>query len=195
MQYKSKPSIQQDNKSHFVTITNKNDNPKAVVISGRLGHSVVAIQDIRCGEFIAGFYGEIFEAGDALSLPKHVVNHAIQFEENKWRDSVTGGMARNFNHSCSPNCGISGLFDVVAIRDIKAGVELTWDYGMTEDSNWVVPGGKCLCDAKNCRGTILPYRKLSQLDLVRYAKHTSAWLLKKYSGTNFIASNYFKKSP
>lgn len=56
------------------------------------------------------------------------------------------------NHSCDPNTRYSGL-DVVAIRDIAAGEELTLDYGTLCDEN--MAPFDCQCGAPNCRGRIV----------------------------------------
>ena len=159
----------------------KTDNPKVEVRRhDQFGQGVFAKEDLAQGEFIAGFYGEVYEVENALAIPTVAVNHAIQFSENKWRDSLTDGAARHLNHSCNPNCGLSGLFDLVAMRDINAGEELRWDYAMTDDSNWEVPGGRCLCGTPSCRGRIVPYRELTAEEQQEYLNYTSAWLIRKY---------------
>jgi hypothetical protein len=53
------------------------------------------------------------------------------------------------NHSCDPNTAYSGL-NLIALRDIRRGDELTIDYGSNADA---APFG-CQCAAGNCRGTI-----------------------------------------
>lgn len=60
------------------------------------------------------------------------------------------------NHSCNPNCGFRGQIVLVAIRDIQAGEEVTYDYAMT-DANWndaIYQEMECLCGTDNCRNTI-----------------------------------------
>src|SRR5688572_28587188 len=32
------------------------------------------------------------------------------------------------NHSCNPNCGVNPNFEVFALKDIRKGEELFWDY-------------------------------------------------------------------
>lgn len=39
------------------------------------------------------------------------------------------------NHLCNPNVGVRGEITFVAMRDIKAGEELTTDYAMIDDDN------------------------------------------------------------
>jgi hypothetical protein len=63
------------------------------------------------------------------------------------------GIARYINHSCHPNCTteeIDGRIWVSALRDIKPGEELSYDY-MLYDGEGHAP---CRCGAKKCRGTM-----------------------------------------
>lgn len=48
------------------------------------------------------------------------------------------------NHSCDANLGLRGEIMFVAIRDIRAGEELTHDWAMTDDDNYLV---ECKCGA------------------------------------------------
>ena len=63
------------------------------------------------------------------------------------------GMAMFVNHSCDPNCEtdeIDGRVYITAIRKIKAGEELTYDY-------WLYDGdddAPCHCGSKKCRGSM-----------------------------------------
>ena len=77
--------------------------------------------------------------------------------------SVGGNEARFINHSCNPNCNVReqrGRIFIHALRNIKAGEELSYDYRLETDDD--VPRTKaieaearCRCGAKNCRGTLL----------------------------------------
>src|SRR5690349_27177 len=77
---------------------------KVALRSSRFGRGVYATRAIARGEVVLAFDGPVYEARHALDLPPQAVNHAIQFAENKWRDS--DGIARFINHSCEPNCGM-----------------------------------------------------------------------------------------
>ena len=61
------------------------------------------------------------------------------------------------NHSCDPNTGFSGL-DVVALRDINTGEELTIDYVTFCDQH--MPPFDCQCGSPKCRGRITGWRGL-----------------------------------
>lgn len=63
--------------------------------------------------------------------------------------------ARYINHSCNPNCEsdiIRNKIWIIAIRDIKKGEELSYNYGYDFDSYEDHP---CRCGSYNCVGYIL----------------------------------------
>ena len=66
-----------------------------------------------------------------------------------------GNPARFLNHSCAPNCEAQrrgGRIWIVALRDIPAGEEITFNYGYTLDEYREHP---CHCGAPECAGWIL----------------------------------------
>ncbi len=144
--------------------------------TNRFGKCVVANDYILKGEIIAGFDGDEHEAEKCLDLPKNVADHAVQFEEHKWRESK--GNAQYLNHSCEPNCGIKGLFTIVAMRDLQKGEELMWDYDMTEDSDWRM---ECLCGTASCRKLIGAFGLVPEEVRYKYRGYISEWLVKKYN--------------
>jgi SET domain-containing protein len=80
------------------------------------------------------------------------------------------------NHSCNANLGIRGEITFVAMRDIRAGEELTHDWAMTDDDDYSV---ECECGAPNCR-RILTGKDWQRPELQkRYAGYFSAYLARK----------------
>jgi hypothetical protein len=59
-----------------------------------------------------------------------------------------------FNHSCEPNAGIKGQIFLIAMRDIRKGEEVTFDYAMClhETKEARQYRMKCRCESPNCRG-------------------------------------------
>jgi uncharacterized protein len=148
------------------------DNPKVILKEGeKFGKAVFAVEKIIKNEVVASFDGEIYPGGDPRWTDE-LRDHTIQFEEKKWRDSK--GIARWLNHSCNPNCGIKDLFKVVAMRDIQAGEEITWDYEMTEKHPWWRM--KCECGADDCPKIIGNYEQMPQKIRDRYKGYVSEWL-------------------
>ncbi|HLH08039.1 MAG TPA: SET domain-containing protein-lysine N-methyltransferase [Terriglobales bacterium] len=63
------------------------------------------------------------------------------------------GTAAFINHSCDPNCEteeIDGHIWITAIRNIKAGEEITYDYNLFDGEGEAT----CYCGSKKCRGTL-----------------------------------------
>ena len=80
------------------------------------------------------------------------------------------------NHSCDPNIGVRGEVTLVAMRDIRAGEELTHDWAMTDDDDYSL---KCNCGAPDCR-KILTGKDWQRPDLQRrYAGYFSVYLARK----------------
>ncbi len=160
------------------SLINKMDNSKVIVAKTKLiGKGLFAKEDIKKGEIIADWEGgKVYEAERCSDLPKNVADHAIQFAEHKWID--TNRLGRYANHSCEPNCGIKSRFQLVAMRNIKRGEWCTWDYEMTEDSNWRM---ECKCGAFLCRKIIGAYRNMPEKIRKKYEGYISEWLIEKYS--------------
>lgn len=81
---------------------------------------------------------------------------------------VRGNDARFINHSCNPNCETviegSRVF-IDAIRSIKPGEELGYDYQLTWESTddpAELALYACRCGAKRCRGTMLDREPLDK---------------------------------
>jgi uncharacterized protein len=137
----------------------------------KFGRGVYAKQKIKKGEVVAVFDGPFYD-DEFDDWTKDLLNHTIQCGKALWRDSK--GLARYLNHSCEPNCGIKGRFKVVTMRAIKPGEQLTWDYEMTEKSDWWKL--KCKCGAPSCRKVIGNYRNLPLKLRKKYKGFISTWL-------------------
>jgi uncharacterized protein len=148
------------------------DSAKVTVKRTKYGRGVFATGTIRRGEIVAEFDGPIFD-DDFDGWNEDLRNHAIQIGKALWRDS--NGVARLINHSCEPNCGIKKLTKIVAMRTIHPGEEITWDYEMTEKSDWWRM--RCRCGAPTCRKRIGNYKNLPKEKRRKYEGYISEWLL------------------
>jgi uncharacterized protein len=80
------------------------------------------------------------------------------------------------NHSCNPNIGMRGEITFLAMRDIRAGEELTHDWAMTDDDDYSI---QCNCRSSTCRDT-LTGKDWQRPELqARYRGYFSAYLAKK----------------
>lgn len=74
------------------------------------------------------------------------------------------GMAAFVNHSCEPNCETDesdGHVWIVALRDIAAGEELTYNYNLYDGED--LNDAPCCCGAKKCRGTMYEPAEIARL--------------------------------
>lgn len=71
--------------------------------------------------------------------------------------NIRSNLARYINHSCRPNCeaiGPSGKVFIFSRKRIKAGTELTYDYGKEYFERFIRPKG-CRCDKHSTNSAIV----------------------------------------
>ena len=139
----------------------------AVRRSGVHGNGVFAARALTAGEVLIEYVGEIIDWEEALRRHPHnpaEPNHTFYFhiEGGNVIDANVGGNAsRWINHACEPNCESDeqdGRVFIKALRDIAAGEELFYDYGLVIDERYTAKLKKeyaCRCGAASCRGTML----------------------------------------
>ena len=135
--------------------------------SGVHGKGVFALQNIPEGETLIEYVGEIIswkEAQRRHPWNPEDPNHTFYFHVDDKRviDAAVGGnAARWINHSCEPNCEadeVEGRIFIKSLRNIKAGEELSYDYGLIIDEPYtrkLKAEYPCWCGSKDCRGTLL----------------------------------------
>jgi SET domain-containing protein len=132
------------------------------------GRGVFALRTIRKGTRIVEYKGDVTTWSIARKRPDsdpENPHHTFIFEraDGKVIDAGRGGnAARWINHSCQPNCETSeeedGRVFVEALRTIRAGEELTYDYQLTVDGRLGRKSREayaCHCGAPRCRGTMI----------------------------------------
>ncbi|MFI4869223.1 MAG: SET domain-containing protein [Steroidobacterales bacterium] len=139
------------------------------------GRGVFALRRIRKGTRIIEYLGDRVSHRQADRRYEHKDindNHTFLFivDRNVVIDGgANGNDARFINHACDPNCE-SVIEDrrvfIEAIRTIRPGEELTYDYQIGRDRTDppnVDAIYACRCGAQRCRGTMLwpPKRGLS----------------------------------
>ena len=135
--------------------------------SGVHGKGVFALVPIKKGELILEYTGEVITWPEALRRHPHdpsQPDHTFYFHLNDELviDGNVGGNASKWiNHSCAPNVEAddeSGQVYLLALRNIKPGDELFFDYGLVIEERYTPALKKrfeCRCGAKTCRGTML----------------------------------------
>ena len=85
---------------------------------------------------------------------------------------------RYWNHSCNPNTYVRTRADsfpnLIALREIKTGEEITYSYWMSEFS-WSKDAdennAKCKCGEKKCKKKILSFSQLSRAERLKLIKN------------------------
>ncbi len=120
--------------------------PKKVAVKrSKAGLGLFAEEDIKRDEFIIEYTGELLTTEESDDRPNKYL-----FEVNsRWTidGSPRSNIARYINHSCRPNCepDIFGhKIKIYAIKNIKAGEELGYDYGKDHWNEYIKPHG-CKC--------------------------------------------------
>jgi uncharacterized protein len=157
-------------------------SPKTEVRESKIhGRGLFAIAEIAKDEIVAVKGGHIV---DRKTLRQRITPRLgpveIQIDDDLFIAPVTEEERElsmlYLNHSCNPNLGMRGEITFVAIRDIRAGEELTHDWAMTDDDDYSV---ECNCGAPDCR-KILTGKDWRRPDLQRrYAGYFSAYLARK----------------
>ena len=131
------------------------------------GRGVYATRTIRKGTRIIEYLGERIshaEADRRYERKGDDDGHTFLFIASRRTvidAGVNGNEARFINHSCDPNCETvieNGRVFIEAIRHIRAGEELGYDYQLTWESTddpVELALYACRCGAKRCRGTML----------------------------------------
>ena len=105
----------------------------------------------ECAGIEAG--GALYSTRAARELRAKIGDYSHQIGEvTHWGPKNRGDICLldRMNHGCEPNVGFQGDMTFVALRDIKPGEEVVWDYAMSESDP--AYGFECRCGAITCRG-------------------------------------------
>jgi len=144
--------------------------------SGIEGKGVHTNRGYKPGEIVLQPEGEIVHARDVDwdSLGEAGMNY-LQVSQWKYLEP-TDSRLRFLNHSCDPNLGyksLEGRVSFVAIKQIREGDEVKFDYSTTMLEEWdedVSTLEKCECGSRYCRGVIGDFRNMPKKDQDRYIK-------------------------
>ena len=116
------------------------------------GNGIYSLEPIKKGELVAVFGGVVYEWDAFIHLPDRERSLCIQVEDRHFLVPRPIGEGDYVNHSCNPNAGLSGQIGLVAMRDIKIGEEVCFDYAMSDTMPY--DEFECGCGSSNCRGKI-----------------------------------------
>jgi len=154
------------------------DADKFVLKKNKKGLGIYAARPFRKGAVIHVLTGR-------ASTPKSIYYHEADFKRGIIDPMQVGSSSYLkldsfsvlFNHSCDPTAGVRGRSTLFALRDIRKGQEITFDYSTTiDESFW------CQCGSKKCRGVIYDFFALPPRQQFHYyrAGALPSFLEKKY---------------
>jgi len=135
-------------------------------------NALFALQSFQPGEVIAEFW-----AGTIAAEPTYLT---VQVDTGK-HITLQPEFLQYINHSCDPNVFFdTTLMQLVALRELRAGDEMTFFYPSTE---WkMTQSFNCYCGSSNCLGDI------------RGASYLSDDVTKQYRFTDFIQQQLAKRA-
>jgi cephalosporin-C deacetylase len=132
------------------------------------GHGVFATASIPADSDLIRYHGPLLRY--AQTSPETL---AVQVGPDLYL-GASGGPDDFVNHSCSPNAGLVIVGEdgadvrLVALRDIKPGEQVTFDYSTTMDEDDFE--FDCRCGAAGCRGRMRDFKHLPAELKQRYAE-------------------------
>lgn len=153
--------------------------------AGEKGWGSFVVEPISKGETVAAFGGWIVSR-DLLSTMSHDrQGRSIQVDEDLYLvSSDTPEPGDMLNHSCEPNCGLSGSSLLVAMRDIEPGEELAFDYAMCDASDY--DEFRCLCGQLTCRELVTGSDWRDPALQAKYAGYFSPYMVKRLAAIGVV---------
>ena len=129
--------------------------------SGLHGRGLFAARDLQAGEKLIEYTGKRYGKGEHPEMGDDGVTKFLGLSDGTGIDGT--GWAALANHGCDPNCELQEEESprgklrawLHALRDIKQGEELVWDYRLDVRSHKAAYADwACACGAEECRGTM-----------------------------------------
>lgn len=155
--------------------------------TAKYGKGIFAVKDIAKDETLIVMGGFIIDIEQENNLNEFQIDKPIEISaEFSFCPQVPEDMDRMpqhyVNHSCDPNTGFKGSNFMVAMKNIKEGEEILYDYAMIIASNpesenyFEMP---CECGSTRCRKTINEEGWMNTELQERYAGYFQYYIEKK----------------
>ena len=150
--------------------------PKAQMrVTPGKGSGGFAISKISKGEIVASFGGNVINQSELTNYSADRVSRSLQLNIDTYLLSGAVPEAGDMiNHSCEPNCGMAGTSSVQALIDIEIGEELSFDYAMSDSSQY--DEFNCACGKDKCREKITGMDWQKKDLQAKYSKYFSAYV-------------------
>jgi len=118
----------------------------------KFGKGIFAMKDLPAYTNLFYISGKEMNFEETIALASRE-SHAMQTDIRKY--ILVEPPFLYSNHSCDPNCGINEDFQLITIKPVAKGEELTWDYSTSMlERHWTL---HCHCEAPFCRKIILDF--------------------------------------
>lgn len=138
------------------------------------GKGLFAATPFKKGERIMRMSGKrVTDAGMSRLIRARKYRYDDPFEIGNGKYIALDAVPLAANHSCNPNAGIRGTDQLVALRAVRPGDEITYDYATTvgDTASYETPWTmRCRCGANRCRKVIGNWRTLPTARLRFYQR-------------------------
>jgi hypothetical protein len=128
-----------------------------------IGRGLIAAESLPESTVVERLEGRVVPYS---KIPETELRNAFELDDDRWL--VPQSDARYINHSCSPSCYISGKLDVITLRKVLRGEELTIMYNEVTIEQYMSKGSvlplwddrrsfDCRCGVPRCLGRIDRY--------------------------------------
>ena len=123
------------------------------------GHfRLTAAQDVEEGTTLSMLTGKVYPRATRYSVQIGMAEHVDADPARGFEESLDLYPWRCLNHSCRPNAVFRGR-RLVALRDIQAWEQITFDYNTTEFE--LATPFRCTCGEANCCGMVRGFKHLT----------------------------------
>lgn len=117
------------------------------------GWGLFAVEPVPANSLLLMWGGDILTGSALDAYPEAIRTHSLQVDWDLYIVPTSGLTDADYvNHSCDPSAGMRGQIALVARRDLEAGAEITFDYAMTDSSDY--DEFVCACGSPRCRGRV-----------------------------------------
>src|SRR5438477_7609328 len=128
-----------------------------------VGHGLIAEETVEEDTIVGKLEGRVVPY---MKIPENEIRNAFEVGKDRWIVPQSNG--RHLNHSCDPNCYIASNLDIVALRKVYKGEELTIMYNEVTLEEYMKMGAvlpqwderrsfDCFCGTPKCIGRIDRY--------------------------------------
>jgi hypothetical protein len=121
------------------------------------GVGAFATRPFTSGEVVHEMQGKrIGVARCAVRLATGRLRWDDPLQVGRWTYLHLDHTSMSVNHCCTPNTGLGCEGELVALRDIAVGEEITFDYSLTVPRNMFTKSWRmdCRCGSPNCRKVV-----------------------------------------